>query len=76
MVTPTPTNSNFISIPKDETTPWGAAGVQAAWRAEAAALTASKISITANTMIVNSANWKFGPYDGAGGSGKTARLTT
>ncbi len=38
-------------------------------------VTASKISITANTMIVNSANWKFGPYDGAGGSGKTARLT-
>ena len=50
MVTPTPTNSNFISIPKDETTPWGATGVQAAWRAEAGALTASKISIGQTTM--------------------------
>lgn len=39
-------------------------------------VTASRISITANTMIVNSANWKFEPYDGTGGgSGNTARLT-
>lgn len=45
MVTPTPTNSNNINIPKDETTPWGAAGVQAAWRAEAAQLSASKVSV-------------------------------
>lgn len=45
MVTPTPTNSNNINIPKDETTPWGAAGVQAVWRAEAGQLTASKPAI-------------------------------
>ena len=50
MFTPVPTNSNFISIPKDETTPWGASGVQAAWRSEAAQLTASKIAMGQTTV--------------------------
>jgi HK97 family phage major capsid protein len=36
--------------PKDETTPWGAAGVQATWRSEAAAMTASKLAITGELM--------------------------
>lgn len=49
-VTPEPTNSNFISIPKDETTPWGATGVQASWRSEAGQLTASKISVGQTTV--------------------------
>jgi HK97 family phage major capsid protein len=50
MVTPEPTNSNAISIPKDETTPWGSTGVQAYWRAEAGQMTASKWTPT-NTMV-------------------------
>lgn len=37
-----PTNSNVVSITKDESTPWGSSGVQAAWRAEAALMTGSK----------------------------------
>jgi HK97 family phage major capsid protein len=43
---PEPTNSNAISIPKDETTPWGSTGVQATWRSEASQLTASKFTAT------------------------------
>jgi HK97 family phage major capsid protein len=50
MVTPEPTSSNAISMPKDETTPWGASGVQAYWRAEAAQMTASKAAIN-QTML-------------------------
>lgn len=47
---PEPTNSNAIQIPKDETTPWGASGVQAYWRAEAGQMAASKAAIT-GTML-------------------------
>jgi HK97 family phage major capsid protein len=36
--------------PKDETTPWGAAGVQAVWRSEAAQMTASKLALTGEIM--------------------------
>lgn len=43
-VNPEPTNSNVVQITKDETTPWGATGVQAYWRAEGAQLTASKLA--------------------------------
>jgi HK97 family phage major capsid protein len=50
MVTPEPTNSNAISIPKDESTPWGSTGVQAYWRSEAGQMTASKWTPT-NTMV-------------------------
>lgn len=45
-----PTASNAISIPKDETTPWGASGVQAYWRAEAAQMTASKLALTGTIL--------------------------
>lgn len=45
-----PTSSNAISIPKDETTPWGASGVQAYWRAEAGQMTASKAAITGTIL--------------------------
>ncbi|BBF93371.1 phage major capsid protein [Blastochloris tepida] len=41
-IAPSPTNSNAVGIIKDESTPWGAAGVQAAWRAEGAVMTPSK----------------------------------
>lgn len=50
MCNPEPTNSNSISIPKDETTPWGATGVQAYWRAEAGQMTASKIAMTGTIL--------------------------
>jgi HK97 family phage major capsid protein len=46
MTVPEPTSGNVFIKPKDETTPWGAAGVQAVWRAEAAQMTASKLAIT------------------------------
>lgn len=39
------TNSNFVSMPKDETTPWGAAGVQASWASEGSQMTPSKVAI-------------------------------
>jgi HK97 family phage major capsid protein len=47
---PEPTNSNAISLPKDETTPWGAAGVQAGWRIEAGQMSATKAAITGAMM--------------------------
>lgn len=39
---PEPTVSNAVSYIKDESTPWGASGVQAYWRGEAQQMTASK----------------------------------
>lgn len=50
MCNPEPTSSNSIQIPKDETTPWGASGVQAYWRAEAGQMNASKIAMTGTTL--------------------------
>lgn len=43
-VNPEPTASNRVGIIKDESTPWGASGVQAYWAAEAAQMSASKIA--------------------------------
>lgn len=45
-----PTNSNSIMIPKDETTPWGAAGVQASWRSEGTQMLASKSALTGTQL--------------------------
>lgn len=39
---PEPTNSNAVSIVKDQTTPWGSTGVQAGWRNELGAMSASR----------------------------------
>ncbi|MBI1405700.1 MAG: phage major capsid protein [Caulobacter sp.] len=50
MVNPEPTNSNSVKIGKDESTPWGAAGVQAAWRSEGQQMVASKASQTQMTV--------------------------
>lgn len=47
---PEPTSSNAIAIAKDETTPWGASGVQAVWRSEAAQMSATKAAVT-GTML-------------------------
>lgn len=43
---PEPTNGNTVGIAKDETTPWGAAGVQAFWRSEGTQMIASKAAVT------------------------------
>lgn len=47
---PEPTQSNTVLKPKDETTPWGAVGVQAAWRAEAAQMVTSKLALGGEIM--------------------------
>ncbi len=38
-----PTSSNSVEFAKDETTPWGATGVQAKWRSETSQMTATKL---------------------------------
>lgn len=38
-----PTSSNQVKVIRDETTPWGATGVQAYWRNESGQMSASKI---------------------------------
>ncbi|TIN82640.1 phage major capsid protein [Mesorhizobium sp.] len=43
---PEPTMGNSVGIAKDETTPWGASGVQAYWRAEGTQMVASKAALT------------------------------
>lgn len=50
MVTPEPTTSNAVAMGKDESTPWGATGVQAVWRSEASQLTASKLNTTGELL--------------------------
>ncbi|BAL77040.1 phage major capsid protein [Bradyrhizobium cosmicum] len=47
---PEPTQGNTVGIIKDETTPWGAAGVQAAWRSEGSQMLASKAALTPTIM--------------------------
>ncbi len=46
MISTEPTTSNAVALAKDETTPWGAVGVQANWRSEASQLSASKLAPT------------------------------
>lgn len=50
MVTPEPTASNSVKLTKDESTPWGASGVQAYWRAEAGKMDPSKAAQTGMTV--------------------------
>jgi HK97 family phage major capsid protein len=47
---PEPTQGNTVGIIKDETTPWGAAGVQAAWRSEGVAMLNTKAQLTPTLM--------------------------
>lgn len=49
-VAPEPTIGNQVEFLKDETTPWGATGVQAAWRAEASQLSPSKAATKGGTI--------------------------
>ncbi len=53
MANPEPTSSNAVFKPKDETTPWGAVGVQAAWRSEGTQMTASKVAVTGELMTLH-----------------------
>jgi HK97 family phage major capsid protein len=50
LITTEPTASNVVQIPKDETTPWGASGVQAYWRAEGSQMTPSKAALIGSTV--------------------------
>lgn len=43
MTNPEPTSGNAVAFLKDQSTPWGATGIQAYWRAEAALLTPSRL---------------------------------
>jgi HK97 family phage major capsid protein len=45
-----PTNSNQVDLLADESTPWGATGVQATWRAEGVQMVASKL-VTGNRSV-------------------------
>ncbi|MET4170974.1 HK97 family phage major capsid protein [Bradyrhizobium sp. LA6.1] len=47
---PEPTQGNTVGIIKDETTPWGASGVQAAWRSEGTQMLATKAALTPTMM--------------------------
>lgn len=53
MAEPEPTASNAIGKPKDETTPWGSAGVQAYWASEAGLYTPSKLALTGEMMTLH-----------------------
>lgn len=47
---PEPTSSNSIPFLRDESTPWGATGIQAKWRAEASQMTASRLATDPSQM--------------------------
>ena len=48
-----PTMGNQVSLLADETTPWGATGIQANWRAEGAQMNATKAVTNARQVILN-----------------------
>lgn len=48
-----PTDSNSVQVVKDESTPWGATGVQANWEAEGVQFTASKVATNAENLRLN-----------------------
>jgi HK97 family phage major capsid protein len=50
LVNPEPTNANSVELVTDETTPWGATGVQASWRSEGQQMSASKMSLKAEQV--------------------------
>ncbi len=47
------TGSNSLTVPKDETTPWGTTGVQVAWTGEATQLTQSKLKLGQTNLVLN-----------------------
>lgn len=48
----TEVGGNSMIFPKDESTPWGGAGVQAYWQAEAAAAAQSKPALGTETLVL------------------------
>ena len=48
-----PTSARQVDVTKDETTPWGATGVQAYWRSEAGQMTASKMATKGESMALH-----------------------
>lgn len=48
--TPLTPSGNSMSLPKDETTPWGSGGVQVYWEAEGASATATKAALELSTQ--------------------------
>lgn len=50
LMTIEPTMSNVVQMAKDETTPWGATGVQARWRSEGSQMTPSKLATNPSTV--------------------------
>jgi HK97 family phage major capsid protein len=50
LMTAEPTSSNAVDMVADETTPWGSAGVKAAWRAEGEKMTPSRLATQARTV--------------------------
>lgn len=47
------TGSNSLTVPKDETTPWGTSGIQVYWTAEAAQKTQSKPKFGQDNLILH-----------------------
>lgn len=47
-----PTSSNGITVPKDETAPWGTTGIQAAWTGEASQMSQTKPVLEKSTISV------------------------
>ena len=50
MVNPEPTNSNQVDLTADESTPYGATGVQAYWRSEGSQMTASRLDTAGRSV--------------------------
>ena len=50
---PEPTSSNAVDFLRDESTPWGATGIQAYWASEASQFTASRLETEGSTVKLN-----------------------
>lgn len=50
LVNPEPTESNAVTLSRDESTPWGSTGIQAAWGAEGGQLTKSRLETEGSTV--------------------------
>lgn len=53
LVSPEPTSSNVVQTLRDESTPWGATGVQANWRAEGSQMSPSKLATKGDNVTLH-----------------------
>jgi HK97 family phage major capsid protein len=53
MMVPEPTSGNAVDFLRDETTPWGATGVQANWASEGSQMTPSRLETEGSTLKLN-----------------------